>query len=141
MQYEIVKLLNDNFPERELFIDSYYSSCNCYVISREGNCYIINHETIFDFIIACVAFIKKSDNEICMIVTNKKYRGKGYATDMLTYLNEVYPKTSLWVRTTNHAAIYLYQNKMGYEVDEVRENFYDYTGINCDGLHMTKINK
>ena len=141
MQSELTKLLNDNFPPRELFIDSYYSTCNCYAISSEGNCYILNKNTIIDFTIACVAFIKKADNEICMIVTDEKFRGKGYATDLLTFLNEEYPITSLWVRVTNERAINLYQNKMGYKVDELRLNFYEYTGINCDGLHMVKINK
>lgn len=141
MQSQIVKLLTDNFPSKELFINNYYSSCNCYAISDVGNCYVLEKNTDIDFLIACVAFIRKDNNEICMLVTDSKYRGKGYATDMLTFLNEEYNKTSLWVRVNNTKAIRLYQDKMGYKVIEFRQNFYEYTGINEDGLHMEKVNR
>ena len=141
MQHQITKILNDNFPSSELFIDNYYSTCNCYAISKERNCYILNKNVIIDFTIACLAFIKKLDNEICMIVTDKNFRKKEYAINMLTFLNEEYPKTSLWVRTTNLNAINLYKNKMGYKIIELKKDFYEYTGINCYGINMEKINR
>lgn len=140
MQPEITKILKDNFPPEELFINAYHDNCICYAISKDSNMYIVGKETLIDFEVACVAFVRRDNNEICMFVTAKKYRNKGFAVDMLTYLNEIYPKTSLWVRTTNKAALNLYQNKMGYRITELRVNFYEYTGVNGDGFHMEKIN-
>ena len=127
-------------------IENLFNSCKCLYDARiqkgpHSVWYILNKNVIIDFTIACLAFIKKLDNEICMIVTDKNFRKKEYAINMLTFLNEEYPKTSLWVRTTNLNAINLYKNKMGYKIIELKKDFYEYTGINCDGINMEKINR
>lgn len=140
MQPEVRRILEENFPAKELFISTYYRTCDGYAISDKNECYILERDTNIDFNIAALAFVRKEDHEICIFVTAKKYRRQGFGKNLLTCINEQYTKTSLWVRVSNTAAINLYKNVCGYQVDEFRENFYEYTGLNEGGFHMVKVN-
>lgn len=140
MQPEVKRILEENFPEKELFINIYYKFCEGYAISDENECYILKKDTKINFKIASLAFVRKEDHEICIFVTDKKYRRQGFGKNLLTCINEQYQKTSLWVRQSNIAAINLYQNTCGYQIYEYKEDFYNYTDKNECGIHMMKVN-
>ena len=77
MQLEIKEILENSFPSKELFLDSYHSSSICYVLSTDYKLWIIKKRTVINFEVASVAFVRPT-NTICMFATSTKYRGMGY---------------------------------------------------------------
>lgn len=135
MQPEIIRILTENFPISELSLNSYYKTCKCIVIDKDRNCRIVSKNNEIDFQIASIAFIINSKNEICTFVTDKDFRGKHYGENLLTCLTEIYDGLSLYVRVSNIPAIKLYK-KVGFEIKDVKKDFYNYTDINEDAYYM-----
>lgn len=135
MQIEIKEILESNFVKEELFINSYYNTCKCYVISDVNNCYEITRKTKINFVVASVIFVKNETKTICMLATSLNFKRRGYAEKLLKCVTEIYKNNDLYVRVSNSIAIELYK-KCKFKIIEEIPNFYEYTGVNESAYHM-----
>jgi len=132
---QLTKIIEENFTDGEIELESYIIHCSLYYITTERRVLFLNKAIDHKIDDTIAAFCFEKRGVIFLIATSKEYQHQGYAKELLSTILSRLEKAKLNVRVSNKNAIKLYMS-LGFKVTDVKENFYQYTGENEDAYEM-----